>query len=342
MKHIKMIIIAALLVLGLSGCTTSDVTDSEYPEELNFGVLRVPNDEILAIASGILEDNFNELGIKCNFIPFDSGSEANKAFASDSIDFATMGNTNAIIALTRDLGVQLVWSHEVLGEVEALAVKDTSITDVQQLKGKVIATPFASTSHYILLNVLKEAGIENDVTLLDMRTPEIVAAWVRGDIDAAYTWEPTLGELLADGKMLVSSADMVERGYITANVECARSEIADQYPELVALYVTSMAEAQQMFADDPESAAALMADELEITTEEAKSYINGSIWVDREGLLGSEYFGTSDNPGNFTNVMKDTSDFLLEQDSVDNSPELEAYQEFVNPLYIEMSLENDQ
>ena len=344
MKLLKLLITTSVLftVLGLSGCSTTDEVASEYPEEVNFGVLRVPNDEILAIASNILQDNFTELGIEVNLIPFDSGVQANAAFASDSIDFATMGNTNSIIALSKDLDVELIWIHEVLGEVEALVVKDESITEVEQLKGKKIATPFASTSHYILLNVLKEAGIENDVTLLDMKTAEIVAAWIRGDIDAAYTWQPTLGELLKDGSMLVSSADMVEKGYVTANVECVRSAFAEEYPELVALYISSLAEAQELYKNDQETAVEYMATELDISIEETKSVIKGSIWVDRSDLLSSEFFGTSDNSGNFANIMKDTSDFLLEQNSVDNSKDLSEFQSFVNPEYIEMSIENDK
>ena len=76
------------------------------------------------------------------------------------------------------------------------------------LIGKKIATPFASTAHYSLLNALKLNGIsEKDVELLDMQPADIYAAWQRGDIDAAYVWEPTLANLLSDGKILLSSAD---------------------------------------------------------------------------------------------------------------------------------------
>lgn len=92
-----------------------------------------------------------------------------------------MGNTNGIIALSRGLDVELIWLHEILGEIEALAVrKDSGIEKVEDLAGKSIATTFASTSHYSLLQVLNEAGIADQVQLLDMQTVDIVAAWERG------------------------------------------------------------------------------------------------------------------------------------------------------------------
>jgi taurine transport system substrate-binding protein len=37
--------------------------------------------------------------------------------------------------------------------------------------------------------------------------------------------------------------------------------------------------------------------------------------------------------------MKDTADFLAEQKSIDLAPSQEAFNEYLNPLYIEMSLE---
>lgn len=344
-KKLILVIMMMVLLMTLTACGGQSDTSEEssgLPKEINFGYLRVPNDETLAITEQIFDEYFTEKGIKCNFITFDSGVQANKALASGSVDFATMGNTNAIIALATGIDVEMIWIHEVLGEIEALAVKNGSgIETVEDLEGMKIATPFASTAHYVLLNVLKEAGIEDKVQLLDMKTPEIVAAWERGDIKAAYTWQPSLGKLLEDGEILVSSADMAEKGYITANVEVVRTEFANKYPDLVADFISVLSEAGDMYREDPENAAELIANELEIEADDALSQMRGSIWCTREELLEDNYFGVSGNSGDFSSIMKDTSDFLKEQGSIDESPSKEAFENFVNPLYIEKSLEQD-
>ncbi|WP_461205779.1 taurine ABC transporter substrate-binding protein [Clostridium sp. DL1XJH146] len=346
-RNIFLVVLIGVLVGVLAACGSNSEdanktanTESSLPEEINFGILRVPNDETLAIAEGIFDKYFTEKGIKCNFIVFDSGVQANKALASGSIDFATMGNTNSIIALAMDLDVEMVWIHEVLGEIEALAVKnDSGVNKIEDLEGMKIATPFASTSHYVLLNALKEAGIDEKVELLDMKTPEIVAAWERGDIKAAYTWQPSLGELLEDGTMLVSSEDMAEKGYITANVEVVRKEFAEKYPDLVGDYIACLTEAGDIYREDPEKAAEIIAEELEIEQEDALLQMRGSIWCTPEELLEENYFGVSGEPGDFATIMKDTSDFLKEQGSIDNSPSKEEFDSYVNPAYIEKSLE---
>lgn len=353
-KKILVLFVITALALTLTACgndqaqngdaeVENTAVEESLPEEINFGILRVPNDETIAVAEGFFDDYFTDRGIEVNTRVFDSGVEANQALASGSIDFATMGNTNAITALARDLNVELIWIHEVLGENEALAVKNGSgIEKVEDLVGRRIAVPFASTAHYILLNVLKEAGIEEDVQLLDMQTAEIVAAWERGDVQAAYSWQPTLAQLLKNGTTLTDSRQMAEKGYITANVEVVRRGFSEEYPELVADFISALTKAGDIYRNDPDKAAEIAGNELGLEADVALNQMRGTTWKTREELLGEEFFGTADQPGNFAKVMKDTSDFLQRQGSIEESPSQEAFNEYVNPEYIKMSLENDQ
>lgn len=337
---IGMILIIAVLSATLMGCEKGGSEDG-LPKEVNIGYLRVPNDEMVAKTMGIYDQYFTEQGITCNFIIFDSGVDANKALASGSIDFATMGNTNAIIALSSGVDVELIWIHEVLGKIEGLAVKNGSnLGSAEDLKGQKIATPFASTAHYSLLNYLKEAGIEKDVQLMDMQTQDIVAAWERGDIDAAYTWQPTLGELLKNGTMLVSSEEMANKGYVTANVCMVQKEFSGKYPELVAGFIKCLTEGGAAYRGNAQQSAEIVAKELEITPEEALSQMEGSLWLTPEEALSADYMGTTESPGHFSKIMKDTADFLQTQNSIVTAPSQEEFDAAINSEYIEMSLEN--
>jgi len=326
-----------LAACGESNSSTEEGTN--LPEEINIGYLRVPNDEKVAKTEAMFDQYFADRGIEANFLVFDSGVEANQAFASGSIDFASMGNTNAIIALSRGLDVELIWLHEILGEIEALAVRETSnIETVEDLAGMRIATTFASTSHYSLLQVLNDAGIADQVELLDMQTVDIVAAWERGDIDAAYTWQPSLGRLLEDGNMLVSSEEAAEMGHKTANVLLARKGFSEQYPDLTADFIAALVEGGNLYRENPEQAAEVVADPLGISPAEALHQMEGSIWLTPEAAISNEYLGSTEQAGAFSKVMKETSDFLLEQGSISDSPSQATFDAFINPLYIETYL----
>jgi len=335
-KLMKSLLFFALIIMITLIFTSCNKGQQDLPKEINIGILRVPNDETIAIEQGLFNKYFSDKGIQCNFIVFDSGVEANQAFALGSIDFATMGNINSIIAFVRELDVELIWIHAVLGDIEALVVRENDeINSINDLVGKKIATPFASNSHYILLNILKEAEIEDKVQLLDMKTTEIIAAWSRGDIDAAYTWQPSLGELIVNGgRVLISSEDMLERGYITANVALVSKYFSDKYPDLDVSFIDCLAEANDIYLNDPERASEIVSRNLGISPETALIQMQGSIWLTREEMISQKYMGTREKPGNLVRVMKDTSYFLKAQGFIENSPSLEEFSEYINPYYI--------
>ena len=203
--------------LVLTGCSSSNTK----PTTIKIGVLRVPNDVAVAQERKMLQAKCRHYGMKVQFITFDSGVDANKALLSNSVQLATMGHTNAVVAMAARIPVKLVWINDIIGSNEALTVRRKAhITNWDSFKGKSIATPFASTSHYSLMMLLKHHHLTGKVRVLDMQTPEIVAAWQRGDIDGAYTWEPSLSAL-TDGKVMINSRSMAQRGYLTANVTLA-------------------------------------------------------------------------------------------------------------------------
>lgn len=329
-----------LLLVVFVGCgSKKESKKSDYPKEVRIGIIRVPNDTQVAIKQNYFKKYFSDKGIEPKFIFFDSGVAANQAFVSGSIDFAEMGYTNGVVACANNLPVELIWIHEILGENEALiAKKDSSIENIKDLAGKKIATPFSSTSHFSLLKALSEEGIEKKVTILDMETAEIVAAWERGDLDAAYTWEPTLSELKKTGNVLIDSRQLAEKGYMTANIELVHTDFSKKYPELVKNFILTLNEAVNLYKNNPDSAAESAADALDISKEEALKQMESTKWLTSDEQIMNDYLGTNEKPGKFYEVFKDTAVFLKEQASIKNIPSDEKIDKFINSEYIEAGL----
>lgn len=340
MKRFIALLMTMMMVVGLCACDGSKDGSAQgsYPKKMVIGIQNMPNDDAIARQQGLFEKYITEpYGVELEFKMFDSGKDVYTAVAANAIDIGLLGTSPAVIAGSLGLDVEMIWIHEVLGDIEALMVReDLGITTVEELAGKKIATPFGSTAHFSLLSLLTQAGIENDVELLDMSTTNIVAAWERGDIDAAYLWEPQLSNLKEmGGVMLKSSADCAEFGCVTANVEIANTDFSAKYPELVSGYIKAVYEAAEMWRNNPDEAATIVADVLGISKEDAMLQMEGGIWLTKDELLSAEYFGTSDAPGALVGVMKETADFLEAQDSIDAAPDEEFFKTFVNPAYIE-------
>ncbi|MBU3142919.1 glycine betaine ABC transporter substrate-binding protein [Clostridium sp. CF012] len=337
------VIVLTLIATLFTGCGTSKEiptntkkNNANVPKMVNIGTQQMPNDEKIAIARGFFEE---ELGVKVNIIEFNAGDIRN-ALVSKDIDFALLGSSSATLAVASGIDVEVIWIHEVLGNSERLVAKNSSnINSIQDIVGKKIATPFSTTAHYSLLKALELNGIsEKDLTLLDMQMPEIYAAWQRGDIDAAYAWEPTLSNILKDGKTLISSKDMAEKNVVTSNVEVVRREFAKKYPELVVKYIKAVNKSIKLYNENQTEAVKTISDALEITQEEALKQMKGSIWLTAQEQLEPDYFGTSDKKGNLVSSLKDTADFLYKQKSLISEPQISTFKDAVNPSYIENAL----
>lgn len=344
LKQFCLIIMLLPLLLLLGACSSEkkSATTEKQPKEIRIGMIRVPNDKQVAKAEGFFKKHFEDKGIKTKFIFFDSGVAANQAFVSNSIDFAEMGYTNGVVALATEVPVELIWIHEVLGKNEALvARKKAEIKTVSDLKGRKIATPFSSTSHFSLLQALNEAGLSHqEVTLLDMQTSEIVAAWERGDIDAAYTWEPTLSNLKKTGHVLIDSQELAQQGYMTTNIELVHQDFAKKYPELVVEFLVTLNDGVTSYQNDPKKAATSAAKELDLTTEEALGQMEGTTWLSLEQQISADYFGTSAKPGQFNQVFLKTAQFLKEQGSIKKAPTEKEISEFINSSYAEEAMKS--
>ncbi|MDB6353526.1 ABC transporter substrate-binding protein [Trichococcus sp. K1Tr] len=315
--------------------------DGALPDKVIIATLEMPNDEGIAKAEGYFED---EMGVPIEIVQFESGKAINQAMVSGAVDFGLTGSGSAVLGIASGIPIEMIWIHETLGSVESLVAKnELNATSLEDLKGKNIGVPFASTAHYSLLRAITASGFEEtDFVLIDLQPSDIFAAWQRGDIDAAYIWEPTLSELLTDGNIVLHSGDVAEMGYMTANVEIVHSEFGEAYPEIVAKYIAAVDKAVTLYREDPDQAISIIAEQLNITEESAKLQMEGQNWISAEEQLDAANLGTSDAVGAMAATMSDMGQFYLDQGNITASPSEADFAEGINTTYIEAYLESKE
>ncbi len=159
--------------------------------------------------------------------------------ASGNVQIGEAGSSSVASGLSQGLPIQIFWILDNINDAEALVARTGSgVEDMSMLRGKRLGVPFVSTSHFHALLALKQAGLlEKDVKVLNMRPPEIAAAWQRGDIDAAFTWNPVLSTLKTNGKVLTSSGKIAQQtGYATFDAIAVNTDWAkDHGPFMTAM-----------------------------------------------------------------------------------------------------------
>src|SRR5690242_3393939 len=189
-------------------------------------------------------------GYKINWKQFGGGGEVIKAMASGAVQIGEVGSAGIAAAVSRGEPFQLFWILDDIGDAEALVAKNGSgINSVKDLKGKKIAMPFNSTTHFHTMVALEQAGVDpKDVQILNMRPPEVRAAWQRGDIQATYIWDPVLSEVKKDGKVIMTSGKLsAETGKATFDGYIVNKEWAKQHGDFMVKFVKVLAAADESY-----------------------------------------------------------------------------------------------
>jgi taurine transport system substrate-binding protein len=196
----------------------------------------------IVMESGELE---KATGYKINWRMFGGGGDVIRAMASGDVQIGEAGSSPIAAAASQGQDIKLFWILDDIADAEALvARKGEGIRSVKDLKGKRVATPFVSTSHYQLMVDLKLEGVDpRSVNVMNLRPPEIAAAWERGDIDAAFIWDPVLSKIKSEGTVIATSGEIGRKGYPTFDGMVVNAAWAAQHEAFVVEMVRAMAKA---------------------------------------------------------------------------------------------------
>lgn len=288
------------------------------------------------MAQGAIE---KATGYKINWRLYGGGGDVIKAMAANQAQIGEVGSSPAAAGASQNLDIEVIWILDDIANAEALvAHPKAKAASIKDLKGKRIATPFVSTAHYQLLFALQQNGLtRRDVTVMNMRPPEIAAAWERGDIDGAFIWDPVLTKIRqGGGKLLVTSADVARMGRPTFDAIIVNKAWAASNKEFVTTLVREIAKIDARYRQQKARWGA--------ESEEAKmvAKIVGAKPEDVPPAMAAYRFPTPSEQASASwlgggkkslvaKALQDTSQFLVEQGRItDAKPD---YSGFVNPEY---------
>ena len=321
----------ALLVapaLGLSSALaqTKQVTFAHQDMIVPFRVL---------MAAGEIEKS---TGYKVSWKMFGGGGDVIKAMASGEVPIGEVGSSPATAAASQGLDIQIIWLLEDIGNAEQLVARNGSgVKALGDLKGRKVAAPFVSTTHYHLLVALHDAKVNpKEVQILNMRPPEIAAAWERGDIDATFIWDPVLTKVKATGTVLISSGDLAKKGKPTFDAIMVNRAWAEQHAEFLTKLITAIARKDAeyvsnkgMWTKDSDEVKAV-AKIVGAKPEDVPAAMAAYDFVPAAEQASAKWLGGG-NAGGVARAMGDTALFLKEQGRI---TEVAAdYSRFVNPEF---------
>jgi taurine transport system substrate-binding protein len=284
-----------------------------------------------------------QTGYKVNWKQFGGGGEVIKAMASNAVQIGEVGSAGIAASVSRGEPLELFWILDDIGSAEALVAKNGSgINSVKDLKGKKIAVPFNSTTHFHTMVALQQAGVNPaDVQILNMRPPEVRAAWQRGDIQATFIWDPVLAEVKKDGKVILTSGKIsADTGKATFDGYVVNKDWAKANKDFMVKFVKVMAASDDNYRKNTAKWSA--------TSDEAKAVAkwSGAKPEDVPASMALYAFpSTQDQASKWLGGGKNsiaakalaaTAEFQLSQKQIEKT--LPDYSVAVNPSYAQEAL----
>jgi taurine transport system substrate-binding protein len=328
----KLIASFALVMLGLASPAGAEETSAK----ITVGYLNLVNAQLVTKHLGLLAKEMP--GVEIKYVKVGGGGDMLRAIAGSDVDFGGIGNPPTAIGVTRGLPIKGIFVINMLDYVEAMAVRTSkSITSFKDLKGKTVAAPFGSTTHYLLLQALKDEGVDPaSMKIIDLAPSDIAAAWARGDIDAAWFWEPNLDKAAKDGgHIMITSGEMAKRGYPTWDIGVVMNAFAEKYPTYVEKFIKAECDGIEFWLKNPDKTAEIIAEELTLPLADATRMMNGTAMVPCDQQLTGQYLGTSAKKGQFVDALVSTADFLVKQERLPKLLSRSEFEAFIQPAYLE-------
>ncbi|OOG71219.1 taurine ABC transporter substrate-binding protein [Sinorhizobium sp. A49] len=316
-----------------AGLLTSSLARAET--NVIIGYQQIVGPFIAAIADGRFDAAAKEAGYVVDWRQFSSGGDISTALASGNVPIGVIGSTGTTAAATRGVELELFWILDNIGKSEALVAREGSgIEKPEDLVGRSVGVPFVSTSHFHLLVGLEQVWKVDprEVNILNMKPPQIVAAWQRGDIDAAYVWPPALSELLKTGKVISDSEAIGAASVPTFDGLVVDKKWAAENPKFMAAFTKVLAES---YADYKANGASWTADSAPVQNIVKLIGGDGAGTVEALNLLSfptaQEQASETWLGGGALRALTESAKFLTDQKQIDKA--LDDYAPYVNSAY---------
>ena len=233
MKKSPMLIFIGLLALSL----VAGITGQGYSaEKARFGVniSRNPYYTLPALAA---EEKglWKNLGLDAKYMPFNSGTNLQRALAAGALDLGIEGVGGIIQGLTRGLKVRIIADPDILTHFYFWVKSDSRLKKPEDLKGgaKIGVTRFGSETHIYAQAVVKALGVEKNVKIMALGgVPAQVAGIKAGAIDITNLSNFTMARLKSAGvaRELLYVYDYVPKGLGSYQMIVARQDFLKKMP----------------------------------------------------------------------------------------------------------------
>jgi taurine transport system substrate-binding protein len=197
----------------------------------------------------------NVLGLKVNWVSFESGAAMSAAMASGDVDISvSQGVPSVVISNSAGQDLQVIDVAVSYSDNDNCVVqKKLGIdkTNASELVGKRVAVPVGTVTQYGFLRQMEHFGIDpSKLEIVDMNSTDGSAAFAQGTVDVFCGWGGALRRALESGNVLLTGKEKEDLGILVFDATTAPAKVISAEPDLVAKFLKVTADANAMWSDE--------------------------------------------------------------------------------------------
>lgn len=257
------------------------------------------------------------LGMKVNWVSFDTGTAMSAAMASGDIDISvSQGIPPFVVAASAGQDLQVLDVAVSYADNDNCVVRsDLEIDKMSagELAGRKVAVPLGTAAHYGFLKQMAHFGVALDsLEIVDMAPAEGAAALAQGSIDMACGWGGALRRMKESGNILLTGAEKMDLGILVFDATTAPAGFVAENGDVVAKFLAVTAKANADWADgNPADMLAAIAKDAGMSEADAASSLSTFVFPTIEEQLSDAWLG-----GTAQEFMKGVANVFVEAGSI--------------------------
>jgi sulfonate transport system substrate-binding protein len=192
---------------------------------------------------GLLEKEFAKDGIGIRWVQTLGSNKELEFLNAGSIDFGSSAGSAALVSKNNGNPIKSIYVYSHPEWTALVTRKDTSISKIEDLKGKRVAVTRGTDPHIFLVRALLSKNLtEKDITPVLLQHPDGKTALIRGDVDAWAGLDPMMAQAeVEDGARLFYR----NKSANTWGILSTRIEFLKDHPDLVKRVIAVYEEARK-------------------------------------------------------------------------------------------------
>ncbi|WP_350335464.1 taurine ABC transporter substrate-binding protein [Coralliovum pocilloporae] len=286
----------------------------EWPMPFQYGKVK-----------GIYE---KELGVKINWVSFDTGTAMSAAMASGDVQISvSQGVPPFVVAASAGQDLQIVDVAVSYSENDNCVVASSLEIDkdsAKELNGKKVGVPIGTAAHYGFLSQMSHFGVDvGSMEIVDMAPADGAAAFAQGNLDMVCGWGGALRRMKEHGNILLTGAEKEELGILVFDVTSVPADFAAEEGELLAKFLKVTAEMNAKWNSGNYEAEMLpvIAKDAGMEVDAAKATIATFAFPSVEEQLSAKWLGGGAQSfmGGVANVFVKAGSIEAARDSYDSA-----------------------